>query len=261
MKKRILSLILATGILMTMSLSFAGFSFTGDVSGTNATPGAIQVTSVPNYLNYLFTDLTCEGIHYYSDGNDLMNLGNTIDADGTGSTDKDNFTISFKTTNPSAVLTQINASIGGNAGCTGTIDFVFSLSEASNVDIDALVSSANAYFQYSLPSSPNQYLVFPLSNWHVENNNISDSWTEVAYLKGDTSRKTITLSVLITDHTLGGSTIPDDPFLYSFADIVSTTSYQNSYSLILDFDFSMMNTLTLDDFSGITLSIKTSKGV
>lgn len=246
---------------MTLSVSFAGFSITGDSSGINATPGAIQVTPIPNYLNYLFSGLSCEGIHYYSDGNDLMDLENTIDADGTGNTDKDNFTISFKPTNPSVVLTQINASIGGNAGCTGTIDFVFSFSENSHVDIDALVANADAYFQYSLPSSPNQYLVFPLSNWHVENSKISDSGTEVSYLKGDASRKTITLSVLITDHTLGGSAIPDDPFLYSFADIVSDTSYQNSYSLILDFDFSTMDNLTLDDFSGVVLSINTSKGV
>ncbi len=263
MRKRTLSLILATGILMTMSVSFAAFSVTGNISGASTNPGAIQVTTVPSYLNYLFTTISCEGIHYYSDGNELMDLQNTIDTDGIGSTDKDNFTISFTTTEKaSVVLAQINNSIGGNAGCTGTIDFVFSFPESATVDINALVDNADAYFQYRPISNPNEDLTLPLSNWHVENNRISESGTERTYLKGDTANKTITLSVLITDHTLGGATIPDDYYLYSFADVLTTyIATMNKYSLVLDFDLSKMENLTLADFSGVTLSITTSKGV
>ena len=96
----------------------------------------------------------------------------------------------------------------------------------------------------------------------MENNRISESGTERTYLKGDTANKTITLSVLITDHTLGGATIPDDYYLYSFADVLTTyIATMNKYSLVLDFDLSKMENLTLADFSGVTLSITTSKGV
>ena len=265
MRRKALSLILATGILMTVSISFAGYSISANTgSGIENDLGLIQVEKVPNYLNYVMENLSCEGIHYYSDGNELLNLGNTINADGTNATDKDDFTISFsaQSNTASAALVQINNALGGNTGCTGTIDFAFSFPQNSNIDINALVENSDAYFQVRTATNPNSDTILPLSNWHVSNNQLASTGTEVSYLKGDTTNKTLTLSVLITDHSLGGSAISDDPYLYSMADLFSTyASFNSQYTLVLDLDLSTMTNLTLSDFSGVTLSVNASKGI
>lgn len=261
MKKRTLSFVLATGILLTVSISYAAYS----VEETNvnklppAKPGAVQVINQPNYLSsYLFQNLACEGIHYYSEGDELLHSGNVITNSQGEETHLDDFLITFQSKNSQPALAQVVQQLGGNSGHMATVDFTFAFPSTSRVNVASLAENGLAYFQYRTLEDINNDRTFPLCNWFINNGALSDSGDEIPYLRSDAAKKTLTLSVLLTDHALG--TIDGNPYLYSLADIlIDHISYNDQYTLILDLDLSKETGLTSGDFSGVTLSVNVSK--
>ena len=261
MKRRTLSLVLATGILLTVSISYAAYSVEKDNVNKlpPAKPGAVQVLNQTNYLSsYLFQNLACEGIHYYSEGDALLHPGNVIPNGQDEKTHLDDFLITFRSKNSQPALAQVVQQLDGNSGHTATVDFIFTFPSASNVNVASLAENGLAYFRYRTLEDINNDRLFPLCNWFVSNDALSDAGNEVSYLRSDAAEKTLTLSVLLTDHALG--TIDGNPYLYSLADIlIDHISYNDQYTLILDLDLSKETGLTSNDFSGITLSINVSK--
>ncbi len=261
MRRRTLSLVLATGILLTVSISYAAYSIEKDNVNKlpPAKPGAVQVLNQTNYLSsYLFQNLACEGIHYYSEGDALLHPGNTITDRQDGEAHLDDFVITFQSQNSQPALAAVIKQLGENPGHTATVDFIFTFPSASNVNVASLAENGLAYFRYRTLEDINNDRLFPLCNWFINNNALSDAGNEVSYLRSDAAEKTLTLSVLLTDHALG--TIDGNPYLYSLADIlIDHISYNDQYTLILDLDLSKETGLTEDDFSGVTLSVNVSK--
>lgn len=259
MRRRTLSLVLATGILLTVSISYAAF-FSGTISDSKRTkPGSIQVLPQTNYLtSYLFQNLACEGIHYDSENDELLHPGNTISDRQDGEAHLDDFVITFQSQNSQPALAAVIKQLGENPGNTATVNFTFTFPSTSRVDVSSLAENGLAYFQYRTLYDINDDRTFPLCNWFINDNALSDTGTEISHLRSDVTKKTLTLSILLTDHELGAT--DDNPYLYSLADIlIDHISYNNQYTLILDLDLSKETGLTEDDFSGITLSVNVSQ--